>query len=134
MDSLDLRVAVSNLVTVLRKITKIVKALPFIYLGFYAAYIALDLVSSDLLVSILDYFITVTPAVSAVLLVISKALNLCKWHKIACVIPFSSDISTFIDSTILQFTQNEIVIMDLILLIAVSTFSSLAHKNVAYGC
>ena len=135
MDNPDPRGAVSNLVSVLRRITRIVQLIPFAYLVLFATYMLLDMVTSDATMGWLDSLINITPSTTACLLFFSRLLKLCRWHKIACIIPVTSDIETFIDSNILQFTQCEVFAIDLVMLVLSVLFLLLAHKHFfSRGC
>lgn len=107
MDSQDLEGAVSALVVVLKKLTRAVKTLPFIYLIIYVVYLGLDICSAEYIINNIDCLFTVSPSITAIFLLLSKILKLCRWHKTACVIPLSTQLESYTDSFIFQFTQNE---------------------------
>lgn len=132
MDNQDPRGAVSNLVAVLRRITRIVQMVPFAYLVFYAVYLMLNITASDVVVGWLDSFLTVTPLASAGMLFASRLLKLCRWHKIACIIPSTSDVGTYIDSNIFQFTQAEIVALHIVTILVSVGFLILANRHFFY--
>lgn len=132
MDSQDPRGAVSNLVAVLRRITRIVQMIPFAYLVFYAVYLMLNITASDVVVGWLDSLITVTPTATAILLFFSRMLRLCRWHKIACIIPSSSDVGSYIDSNIFQFTQAEITVLHIVAILVTVGFLLLANRHFFY--
>lgn len=133
MDSQDPRGAVSNLVTVLRRSTRLVQMFPFVYLVVYAVYIILNICSFEPFVGWIDSVLLVSPVTTSILLVASNLFRLCKWHKVACLIPTSSNIESFIDSYVLQFTQYELIAIYVVLLIAVLSFLILAHKHFFRG-
>jgi len=109
--------------------------IPFAYLVLFATYMLLDMVTSDATIGWLDSLVTITPSTTACLLFFSRLLKLCRWHKVACIIPVTSDIETFIDSNILQFTQCEIFAIDLAMLLLSVLFLLLAHKHFfSRGC
>lgn len=129
MDSQDPRGALSNLVVVLRKATRIVQMFPFVYLLVYAAYIIVNICSFEPFVNWIDSVCLVSPITTGFLLVASRLFRLCKWHKAACLIPTSSNIESFVDSYILQFSQYELIAIYVVLLVAVLSFLIMAHKH-----
>jgi len=109
--------------------TRIVQMIPFAYLVLYAIYLVMNITASDMVVGWLDSFLTVTPVATASLLFASRLLKLCRWHKIACIIPTSSDIGTFVDSNIFQFTQTEMVVLHIVAIAATVGFLLLANRH-----
>lgn len=135
MDSQDQRNAVSSLVSVLRKSTRIVQMIPFAYLVVYAAYILMNICSFESLVGWIDSVFLVSPIAIGFMLVASNLFKLCKWHKVACLIPTSSNVESFVDSHIIQFTQYEVIAIYVVLLVAVLAFLFLAHRHFfRHGC
>ena len=135
MDNQDPRNAISSLVSVLRKATRIVQMIPFAYLVLYAIYLLFNITASDVIVGWFDSLFTVTPVATVCLLFASRLFKLCSWHKVACIIPTSSDVGTFIDSNIFQFTQSEMVLLHIVTIAATVLFLLLAHKHFfSRGC
>ena len=134
MDSQDQRQgAVKRLVSVLRRITSVIRFIPFAYLLFFSVYALLNLSGNETLLSISDSILTITPMTTALLLFLSRILRLCVWHKVACVIPVTSDVSTFIDSNLFQFTQNEMTVISVSMVLAITIFLVLAFIKLQCG-
>lgn len=133
MDNQDPKDVLGKLVIVLRKLTRLVKAIPFTYLIIYSIYLLLGLFCCETVISWLDSLIIISPATTVTLLSLSKVLKLCKWHKTACVFPLTTQAESFIDNNIIQFTQGEIVAINLIIAIAVVFFLAAAYKHFYNG-
>jgi len=112
MDSQDQRGALGRIVDVARKTTRIVQIFPFVYLGLVALYLVGCWAFGESLVSFADSILARSSFAPALLLVLSRVLNLCRWHKVACMLPSATKVETFIDSYLFQFTEIEIVIIN----------------------
>ena len=134
MDSPDRqRDAVSRVIEILRKVTRIVQIAPFVYLAFYSAYLIIGCFSSDALVSLADGVIFSSPFATTGMLFLSRLLKLCRWHKAACLIPSASHIEGIIDSYLFTFTQNEIILINTALGILSLAFIIRAHRHFFNG-
>lgn len=133
MDNQDPKDVLGKLVIVLRKLTRLVKAIPFTYLIIYSIYLLLGLFCCETVISWLDSLIVISPATTVTLLSLSKVLKLCKWHKTACVFPLTTQAESFIDNNIIQFTQGEIVAINLIIAIVVVFFLAAVYKHFYNG-
>ena len=134
MDSPDRqRDAVSRVIEILRKVTRIVQIAPFVYLAFYSAYLIIGCFSSDALVSLADGVIFSSPFTTTGMLFLSRLLKLCRWHKAACLIPSASHIEGIIDSYLFTFTQNEIILINTALGILSLAFIIRAHRHFFNG-
>lgn len=133
MEAQDPRDVVKRLVDILRKITETVKALPFIYLIIYVVYIAINTVTWERTIGFMDYLFTISPSVTVCFLCLSRLLKLCAWHKTACVIPLTGQMESYIDSNIVQLTQNEVILINVIIGILVSGFLIMARKHFCNG-
>ena len=121
--------AVSHIVFILRKVTRTAQLLPFVYLFIYAAFLLLEPYMSDAVFSIADDIACASPASLAVMLLASRVLRLCVWHKAACIIPFSSRVTEYIDNYIITFTQDEIMVINTALGIGVLVFIVAAYRH-----
>lgn len=134
MDSPDRqRDAVSRVIEILRKVTRIVQIAPFVYLAFYSAYLIIGCFSSDALVSLADGVLFSSPLATTGMLFLSRLLKLCRWHKAACLIPSASQIEGIIDSYLFTFTQNEIILINTALGILSLAFIIRAHRHFFNG-
>ena len=129
MDSPDRRSAVEAVVGVLRRLTRIVQIAPFVYLFVYAVYLLSSWALPDEVLGFLDSIIFVSPMASGGMLVLSRILKLCKWHKAAVLIPLSSQTESYIDGFFFPFTQNEIILINLATGVTAIAFLYLAHNH-----
>lgn len=129
MGNQDQRSAVSAVIGILRRLTRLVQLVPFVYLILYASYLLISWFLPDSILGLLDSIIFVSPATSGGLLVLSRRLKLCKWHKAAVMIPFSSQVESYIDSFVFTFSELEIIVINAVIGIAVIIFLILANKH-----
>ena len=114
---------------VLRGVTKTVQLIPFVYLAFYAVHMIASAFAPEWLVFISDGILTASPFVTTFMLVLSRILKLCNWHKTACLFPSLSQIEGAVDSYLFTFTQNEIIILNILIGAASAAFLILANKH-----
>ena len=133
MEAQDRRNAVSEVVSVLRRATRIVQVAPFVYLVFYAAYMLFGGFVSEETLCIADSFLTMTPTVIGGMLVLSRLFRLCVWHKVACLFPSLSQVEGYVDSYVVTFTQNEILIINITLGLCALAFLFIAVKHFTHG-
>ena len=108
MDSREQEVGkIKHLVNKLRYVTLAVQIMPFIYSGLYIVAMILYLFVSENACCVLDTLLYVSPIVILGLLFLSRILELCKWHKTACVLPVFPQILVFIDQHIAGLTRIE---------------------------
>ena len=133
MDSPDPRNAVSSLVGILRKVTRIVQLLPFAYLLLLSVYLFLEFMLPEWALRIADNALN-APVYSVVgMLGAGRLLKLCRWFRTACLLPMATKIEGWIDSFVVTFTQNEVIIINTILGILFLTFIILACRHFFYG-
>lgn len=133
MDSRDQRGAVSAVVGILRRLTRIVQIAPFVYLLLYAAYLFLSLVVPDSMLDILDTFIYVSPATSGGLLVLSRLLKLCRWHKTAVLIPLTTQVEGFVDGYLFTLTGCEIALINALTGLLALAYTFLTFQHFLHG-
>jgi hypothetical protein len=75
-----------EIIAILKRVTAIVKIAPFITAFFLLISYIFYLVS-DWLATIVDVIFYVSPIMVAFMLLLSKALKLCFWHRLQCVLP-----------------------------------------------
>ena len=129
MASQDQRTAVRKLTAILRKITRYVQWVPFVYLAVYALSAFSETQISEEFLCFRDSIAAVSPAVNVGFLFFSRLLELCRWHKIACIIPLSTPVTDYIDNYLFQFTQSEVIALNLTLGIISLGFLLLANHH-----
>ena len=129
MDSRDPRGAVSRVIDILRKVTRLVQVAPFAYLALYSIYMIFGALVPDGAVSMADGVMFNSPAVTILFLVLSRLLKLCRWHKAACLIPSASQVEGVVDCYFFTFTQTEIIVMNVIIGVLSLVFLARANKR-----
>lgn len=103
---------IKRLIIVLKRITLSVQIAPFVFAALYiidfAAYSWLT-ESSQALCDTLFY---ISPIVIAANLIYSRILNLCRWHRMACVLPLFPQMVSFIDYYIIELSEIESLVTD----------------------
>ena len=129
MDSPDPNGAVSRVVSILRKVTRIVQLLPFAYLLLLSAYLLTECFLPDWALGIADNVLN-APVVAIIGLIgTGKLLKLCKWFKTACLLPIATKVESWVDSFIITFTQNEVIIINTTIGIIFLLFIYLAYRH-----
>lgn len=113
----------------MRRITRAAQLLPFAYLVLYAAVLLTEAFLPDGLFCIVDDIACVSPASVGAMLLAARMLKLCVWHKTACLLPMASRVTEYIDNYIITFTQNEVVIINTLLGLAVLAFIVAAYRH-----
>lgn len=122
MDNPDLRSAVKEAFAILRKATRIAQIVPFVYLFFFAVYLLAGQFLEDGILCAADTLFSASPIATVGMLIASRLFKLCVWHKAACLFPTVSQVEGYIDSFVLTFTQEEIIVIHSILAFAVIFF------------
>ena len=133
MDSQDPSCAASSVIRILRKATRFVQLAPFAYLFVYAVYMLASPFASEKILCLADSFLTVSPIITAILLSASRLFRLCAWHKAACLIPQSSLVENYIDTYIITFTQEEIILINSALGIIAIVFVIVISRRFIHG-
>ena len=134
MDSRDRsRDAVSSLVCILRKLTRIVQVAPFAYLLIVSAILLCESAMPEWAVRIADNLVGVPVGLVAGMLGIGRVLKLCKWFKTACVIPVSMKIESYVDAFVFPFSQTEVVAVNTVLAILFLIYIYLAYHHFFHG-
>lgn len=129
MVSPDQRSVVSNLVAILRKITRAVQLLPFAYLLLLAVYLMTEAFLPDALLRISDNVFNTPILGVGIMLCAGRLLRLCSWFKAACLIPLSTKVEGYIDSFVFTFTQEEIIFINTAIGLLALTFLVLAYRH-----
>ena len=134
MESQDQRAAVvSKVLGKYRKVVRIMRFVPFLYLFIFAVVSLTSNILPERLSCVIDCSLFVSPVVSAGTILLSGVLGMCRWHKVACLLPYSSRIVTFIDTNFFTFTQNEITMINFTIGIVLMAFIVLAFNHFL-GC
>lgn len=114
-----------NLVNILRRVTLVVKVAPFVAAFFYLITILSYMFMSDAFITVLDLMVYVSPLCMVLMLALSRALYLCKWHKLECILPFLCMLPAMVDNFIpLASLATYINAVTLMLLIALSLINA----------
>lgn len=133
MDSPDQKGAVSSLVAVLRKVTRIVQLLPFAYLLLLSAYLLTEWALPDWALGIADNVLN-APVVAIIgLLGVGKLLKLCAWFRTACLMPMLPKIESWVDSFVITFTQNEVILINATIGLMFLTYIYLSCRHFFHG-
>lgn len=133
MENPDPKGAVSHLVVILRKITRIVQLLPFAYLLLLTVYLLSESILSDSIARIADNLLNAPVIAIAIMLGAGRLLKLCNWFKTACLFPLSTKVENYIDSFVFTFTQEEIIFINTAIGIISLLFLILSFRHFAYG-
>lgn len=94
--------------------------MPFIYAALYITALVLYLFASESTMLILDTLLYVSPIVICGNLVLSRILELCRWHKAACILPIWPQVNILIDRYIYEFSvQAEMAHLIMVILMSV---------------
>ena len=129
MEAPDPSGAVSSIVRILRKATRIVQLAPFAYLVFYVAYMLFGYFASEEALCVADSMLTISPATTGMMLAGSRLFKLCRWHKAACLLPMTSQVEGYVDSFIITFTQEEIICINISIGIIALVFLVFAYRH-----
>lgn len=133
MENPDPSGAVSRIVAILRKVTRIVQLLPFAYLLLLAVYLLTECVLPDWALDIADNVLN-APVVAIIgMLGAGKMLKLCNWFKTACLLPVTTKIESWVDSFIITFTQGEVITINTIIGLIFLTYIYLAYRHFFHG-
>ena len=113
----------------MRRVTRLVQLAPFVYLAFYSVYLILGCFVPDDIVCLADGVMFSSPLATTAMLVLSRVLKLCRWHKTACLIPSASQIESIIDTYCFTFTQTEVVLINVLLGVISLVFLVVSNKH-----
>lgn len=113
----------------MRRLTRFVQLAPFAYVLLYALYMLMGSLLPEETLCAIDSVAINSPLVTGGMMVLSKLMNLCRWHKAAVLIPSTSQIEGYIDSFVITFTQEEIFFINLSIGLFSILFLAFAHKH-----
>lgn len=93
------------LIKTLRKVTQTVKVAPFVVALFYMLTILGYMYMSDTIIYLLDTTLYFSPAAVVMMLILSKQVQLCFWHRLECVLPVICMIPSAIDILIYPLSE-----------------------------
>lgn len=108
------RTGIKKLIGVLHRITRAAQIIPFVYSAMYIVVLFTYNFAPERILTILDILFYVSPVVIAAHLVYSHILELCKWHRAACVIPLAPQVLNVFDSYVMILTENEVLVFNLL--------------------
>ena len=123
------RKAVSRIVYILRRTTRVVQLLPFAYLVVYALLLFTERYIPDSVYSVINELLNVPTAVILLFIFLSHLLKLCAWHKVACLIPLISRAINAFDGFVMALTEQEVVIINTTIGIGTTLFIIVAIKK-----
>ena len=94
---------IAAVVSILRNVTRTVKIAPFVLVTMYMFAMVGYMLFSDAVAVTLDTLFYVSPLVVILLWMLSKALKMCNWHRLECVLPLVPQVPIFFDDYINQF-------------------------------
>ena len=133
MDSPDRQGAANSGIKKMRRLTRFVQLAPFAYVLLYALYMLMGSLLPEETLCAIDSAAINSPLVTGGMMVLSKLMNLCRWHKAAVLIPFTSQIEGYIDSFVITFTQEEIFFINLSIGILAISFFFIACRHFIHG-
>ena len=125
--------AANYIIAVLRKVTRGAQLVPFAYLLLLAFVLLFEPLLSDAAFNAINELLYMPPAVFGIGFLLSRTLKLCVWHKISCAIPLIPQVENYIDGYIIEFTQNEVILINVALGILTLAFIIQAIKHFFYG-
>lgn len=93
------------LIEKLRSITLAVQVVPFAFSALYIITMFLYLFMPENVCGVLDTLFYVSPTTALGMLIFSRILKLCRWHKLACCLPVAPQIMVFIDFHIAELSR-----------------------------
>lgn len=115
------------LVATLRKVTITVKVAPFFLALFYMLTILGYMYMPETIIYLLDTLLYCSPVMVVFLIVLSKQLQLCFWHRLECSLPVLCMVPGMIDSVIFPLSEvatyiNAVTLSFLLLLSLVNAY------------
>ena len=133
MDNPGQQGAASSGVKKMRRLTRFIQLAPFAYVLLYALYMLLGSVLPDETLCAIDSVMIDSPLMTGGFMILSKLMNLCRWHKAAVLIPSASQLEGYIDSFVVTFTQEEIFFINLSIGILACCFFFIACRHFIHG-
>ena len=128
MENPESRVDFRKYILILRNATLAVQIIPFAYTLIYIfVFFSYGHISEEA-ASALDTLFYISPIQIIGLLILSKILHLCKWHRMACVLPLFPQLVSFIDYYIIALTEIEAYVTNIITIVMSALLLVSAYK------
>ena len=101
---------IESAIRILRKATTAVKIAPFVYSLLYIIALLSYLSFNEFVSLVADMCFYVSPVCVVYNLWLSKIFKLCKWHKLECCLPLFPIVIILVDSFIIPFGKNAILV------------------------
>lgn len=92
-----------RIISILKTATKVVKLIPFAYALLYVVSILSYSICTENVSIWVDMIFYVSPISIIFLLILSRTLKLCKWHRLECVLPLMGFCAVLINDFIIEF-------------------------------
>lgn len=92
-----------RIIGILKTATKVVKLIPFAYALLYIISILSYSICTENVSIWVDMIFYVSPISIIFLLILSRTLKLCKWHRLECVLPLMGFCAVIINDFIIEF-------------------------------
>lgn len=125
---------VLRMLNILKHVTLFVKVYPFVNTSIFLATMLSYRYCEDSTCTLLDLLFYTSPLTVLLLLILSKLLKMCFWHKIQCILPIPPLLIGYIDEYIYEYskgtllTYNSILLL-IVLLSLVNGYRIFIHKN-----
>lgn len=122
-----------NVISILRKVTMVVKLIPFIYAFLYVANILTYWFCDECVISWVDMLFYMSPVAIIFMLILSRTLKLCKWHRLECVLPLMGFASLLVNDFVVEFGKygqlaNYIIVIATFILSLINAYFVFIHK------
>lgn len=109
-------------IAVIRKVTKIIKVFPFLYIGIYIIIYPLIAFTEIEITQDVSSWIYLSPLAIAFLIYLSYAVKLCFWHRLQCILPLIPQLLVYCDQYIYEYGE-ALAILNFIGLLLLFTLS-----------
>lgn len=119
---------VTDLITILRRITLAVQVFPFIYTAIFIILFAAYSFCNGVMLDIIDYLSFVSPIVVVAHIVYSRMLKMCRWHRWACAIPLIPQSVDKFDLYVYHFDHNAWIVVSITIVVSLCLFLFCIYK------
>lgn len=103
---------IKRLILTLRDITLAVQIAPFVVSFFFIVGIIVQTFCSVDTAWLFSIILFTPPPIIIIMLIFSKILHLCRWHRLACTIPLVPFCFTIIDAYLIELTDIAVYILN----------------------